>query len=142
MTSAWGPKVLHHLIVAVDQPNCRALFDAWAPALQGEGLRVRSDLVFGGLTAHTTVADYQLRPRYKYQPNLVNYEKQTPYAQAVPMGEGFDRLSSVFQVPFAPAGFNGSIAYEMCSPLLHGGDLATLDAQLLYFLEYVRREDL
>ena len=135
-----GSEALHDLIVAVDQPNCRALFDAWAPALQGEDLASAATLL-GGLTAHTTVADYQLRPRYKYQPNLVNYEKQTPYAQAVPMGEGFIDYPAFFK-SLRAAGFNGSIAYEMCSPLLHGGDLATLDRYARSFLEYVRREGL
>ena len=34
-------------------------------------------------------------------------------------------------------GFDGSIAYEMCSPLLHGGDLATLDCYARRFIEYM-----
>ena len=29
---------LGDLIVEVDRPNCRAMFDAWAPALQGEDI--------------------------------------------------------------------------------------------------------
>ena len=41
------------------------------------------------LTVHTTVANYQMRPRYRYVPALVNYEKLTPPVQAVPMDEGF-----------------------------------------------------
>ena len=83
-----GYESLHDLLMAVNEPNCRALFDAWAPALQGEDLAAAARHL-APLTVHTTIADYQRRARYKYDPALVNYTAQTPYAQAVPMGEGF-----------------------------------------------------
>ena len=35
---------LHDLIEAVDEPYCRAIFDAWAPALQGDDLAVAARL--------------------------------------------------------------------------------------------------
>ena len=76
------------LIAAVDEPNCRALFDAWAPALQGAELAAAAREM-APVTAHTTIADYQLRPRFRYQPDVINYHAERPYAQAVPMGEGF-----------------------------------------------------
>jgi sugar phosphate isomerase/epimerase len=84
---------------------------------------------------HTTVSDYQLRPRYRYHAPLVIYTPETPYVQAVPMGEGFIDYRS-FMAALRAGGFDGSIAYEMCSPLLHGGDLATLDRYARRFLEY------
>lgn len=130
-----GYQAMHDLVTAVDQPNCRALFDAWAPALQGEDLNLAAKHL-AHLTVHTTIADYQLRPRYKYEPALVNYRAETPYAQAVPMGEGFIDYRSFLQA-LRGGGFSGSIAYEMCSPLLHGGDLATLDRYARRFLEYM-----
>jgi len=135
-----GYESLFDLIGAVREPNCRALFDAWAPALQGEDLGLAAQRL-APLTAHTTVADYQLRPRYKYQSNLVNYEAQTPYAQAVPMGEGFIDYPAFFKALRA-GGFKRSIAYEMCSPLLHGGDIETLDRYARKFLEYVKQAGL
>jgi sugar phosphate isomerase/epimerase len=135
-----GYQALHDLIVAVGDPNCKALFDAWAPALQGENL-TEAARQLAPMTAHTTVADYQRRPRYKYQSNLVNYEAQTPYAQAVPMGEGFIDYAAFFKALRA-GGFSGSIAYEMCSPLLHGGDLQTLDRYARRFIEYVKQAGL
>ena len=51
------------LINAVDEPNCKALFDAWAPALQGTDI-VEAARVMAPMTAHTTIANYQKRPRF------------------------------------------------------------------------------
>jgi len=130
-----GYQSLHDLITAVNEPNCRALFDAWAPALHGEDL-VAAARDLAPLTVRTTIADYQLRARYKYDSALVNYNRQTPYAQAVPMGEGFIDYQSFLRA-LKEGGFDGSIAYEMCSPLLHGSDLATLDCYARRFLEYM-----
>ena len=72
--------------------NCRAMFDAWAPALQGADI-VAAARAMGPVTVQTTVADYVLRPRYKYNPAIVNYFAETPAVQAVPMGQGIIRLS-------------------------------------------------
>jgi sugar phosphate isomerase/epimerase len=133
---AVGHESLLDLLHQVNEPNCRALFDAWAPALQGEDLS-RAAQRLAPHTIHTTVADYQKRPRYKYQPALVNYEPQTPYIQAVPMGEGFIDYKTFFAT-LREHGFRGSIAYEMCSPLRDGADLATLDRYARRFLDYMR----
>lgn len=130
-----GYQAFHDLITAVGEPNCRALFDAWAPALHGADL-IAAAKHLAPLTVHTTIADYQLRPRFRYQPALVNYEAQTPYTQAVPMGEGFIDYRA-FLKTLTAGGFSGSIAYEMCSPLLHGGDLATLDRYANQFLKFM-----
>ncbi len=132
---AVGYESLHDLLVAVHEPNCKALFDAWAPALHGDDL-TQAAVLLAPLTVHTTVADYQKRPRYKYQPALVNYEAQTPFIQAVPMGEGFIDYPAFFATLKA-GGFSGSIAYEMCSPLRDGHDMATLDRYARRFLEYM-----
>ena len=128
-----GYQSLHDLIESVNQPNCRALFDAWAPALHGDNIAAAARHL-ASMTVHTTVADYQLRPRYKYEPALVNYRAETPYVQAVPMGEGFIDYKGFFEA-LGEGGFTGSIAYEMCSPLLHGGELSTLDRYARRFLE-------
>lgn len=132
---AVGYESLFDLIQEIGEPNCRALFDAWAPALHGADLPTAARKL-APVTAHTTVADYQLRPRYKYNPAIVNYEAQQPYVQAVPMGEGFIDYRGFFGALEA-GGFNGSIAYEMCSPLLGGGDIANLDKYAARFLEYM-----
>ncbi len=123
------------LIEAVDEPNCQALFDAWSPALQGVDL-VEAAKVMAPLCAHTTVADYQKRPRFRYEPAVINYQALTPYAQAVEMGEGFIDYRS-FLTAMSGYGFSGTVAYEMCAPLLGGGSEENLDRHARAFLEYL-----
>jgi sugar phosphate isomerase/epimerase len=130
-----GYETLHDLLRMVDEPNCRAGFDAWAPALHGADL-TQAAILMGPLTVHTTVADYVKRPRYRYEPGMVNYREEMPFVQAVPMGEGFIDYGSFFAA-LKEGGFNGTVAYEMCSPLLDGGDMATLDRYARQFLEYM-----
>lgn len=119
-------------------PECRAMFDAWAPALQGEKDLAAIAKRLAPLTIHTTVADYQLRPRYRYNPALVNYEAGTPLVQAVPMGEGFIDYRA-FLGGLSEGGSHASVAYEMCSPLLGGSDIKTLDRYAERFLEFMQQ---
>jgi sugar phosphate isomerase/epimerase len=123
-------------LVAVDEPACRAAFDAWAAALQGDDLAAAASKL-ARLTVHTTIADYVRLPRFRYQPELVNYRRDSDYVQAVPVGEGFIDYRS-FLSSLRDNGFHGSVAYEMCSPLRDGGDLATLDRYARQFLEFVQ----
>jgi sugar phosphate isomerase/epimerase len=132
---AAGFQAMRDLIESVGEPNCRALFDAWAPALQGADLG-EAARALAPCTVHTTVADYQLRPRYKYNAALVNYEPQRPFVQAVPMGEGFIDYSKFFAA-LELGGFRGTVAYEMCSPLRGGGSFENLDACARRFVEYM-----
>lgn len=132
---AAGYEVLYDLIREVDEPNCRAMFDAWSPYLHGADLRA-SALKMAPLTAHTTIADYQLRPRYRYHPSVVNYTKETPLVQAVPMGQGAINYRQ-FLAALCEGGFQGTIAYEMCSPLSTGGSMQSLDCCAQTFLEYM-----
>jgi len=125
------------LIRAVDEPNCKAMFDAWAPALHGADL-VAAARKLAPLTVQTTVANYQRRPRYHYNPALVNYSEQMPYVQAVPIEEGFIDYTQ-FLTTLAEGGFHGSVAYEMCSPLLEGGSLEVLDRYARLFTEFLQR---
>jgi sugar phosphate isomerase/epimerase len=112
------------------------MFDAWAPALQGVDVGAAARRM-APVTVHTTVADYQLRPRYRYNAAVVNYEPATPYVQAVPMGEGFIDYPGFFG-GLREGGFRGSVAYEMCSPLLGGGSMENLDRYARRFLEYMK----
>lgn len=132
-----GYETMNDLIRTVNHPSCRAMFDAWAPALHGDDVEKAARLL-APVSVHTTVADYQLRPRFRYNAPLVNYEKQTPFVQAVPMGEGFIDYKAFFR-GLKKGGFDGTVAYEMCSQLADGGELATLDRYARRFLEYVRK---
>jgi sugar phosphate isomerase/epimerase len=131
---AVGWQQFEDLVHAV--PECRAMFDAWAPALHGVADLAEPAERLADLTIHTTVADYQLRPRYRYNPALVNYEAGTPLVQAVPMGEGFIDYRAFFR-GLSPSG--ASVAYEMCSPILGGGSMQNLDRYAVRFLEYMQR---
>jgi sugar phosphate isomerase/epimerase len=133
---AVGSEAMHDLMLMVNEPNCRACYDAWSPALCDEDLTAAAARM-ARFTAHTTVADYQLRPRFRYHPTLVNYTKETPAVQAVPMGDGFIDYRSFFRA-LRENGFTGSIAYEMCSPLLDGASMETLDRYARRFLEYLK----
>lgn len=132
-----GYESFSDLIRAVDEPNCKAMFDAWAPALHGVDL-VAAARKLAPLTVQTTVANYQRRPRYHYNPALVNYSEQMPYVQAVPIEEGFIDYTQ-FLTTLAEGGFQGAVAYEMCSPLLEGGSLEVLDRYARLFAEFLQR---
>jgi sugar phosphate isomerase/epimerase len=132
---------VHHdslcdLLDEVGEANCKAMFDAWAPALQGVDLAAAVRRL-APYIVHTTVADYVRRPRFRYRPELVNYERQTDAVRAVPMGEGFIDYLAFFQA-LRESGFQGHVAYEMCSPLRGGGAEANLDRCARTFLEYMR----
>ena len=127
---------LHDLIEEIGQGNCRAMFDAWAPALQGTDL-VTAAKKMARMTVHTTFANYQLRPRFRYLPQYVNFERMTPAVQAVPMDEGFIDNRG-FLSAMEGAGFDGTVAYEMCSPLLGGGGVENLDRCARGFLDFMR----
>jgi len=136
----------HDLAVGVDSyleflddvghPNCRAMFDPWAPALQGEDLHLAARRVAPRMV-QTTLADYVRLPRYAYQPGLVNYRRLDDMVRAVPLGEGFVDLEGFF-AGLREGGFSGYVAYEMCSPLRGGGSLENLDRAAGLSLQKIR----
>ncbi len=134
---ACGTDAFRDLIQEIDRPNCLAMFDAWAPALHGENI-IAAARKMARITVHTTIASYQLRPRYRYVPALVNYERLTPSVQAVPMEEGFIDYDG-FLTALCEGGYKGGAAYEMCSPIAGGGSLENLDRYARSFLEYLRQ---
>lgn len=123
------------LLADVNEPNCKACFDAWAPALHGDDLAEAARRLAPHMV-HTTVADYVRRPRYRYQPPLVNYAREADAVRAVPMGEGFIDYRTFFRV-LRECGYQGYVAYEMCSPLRGGGSEENLDRCARRFLEYM-----
>lgn len=129
---------LFDLLAEINEPNCKAMFDAWAPALQGCDLTaaVRKMAPY---IVHTTVADYVRRPRFSYSPHLVNYVREIDGIRAVPMGEGFINYRGFFAA-LAATGFQGYVAYEMCSPLRGGGGEDNLDCCARRFLEFLRSD--
>ena len=86
----------------------------------------------------TTLADYLRIPRYEYLPGLVNYKRLDDMVRAVPLGQGFVDLDDFF-AGLREGGFNGHVAYEMCSPLRGGGSAQNLDQAAAASLEKIRQ---
>jgi len=126
------------LIDEIDRPNCRACFDAWSVALQ-EGDMAEAVRHLGSRTVHTTVADYVRWPRFQYHPpgdgNV--YERVLDEVRAVAPGEGFIDYASFFDA-LAQQGYEGAMAFEMCSPIRGGGSLENLDRYASKFLEFAK----
>jgi sugar phosphate isomerase/epimerase len=121
----------------VDHPNCRAMFDPWAPALHGDDLKSCARRLAPRMV-QTTLADYVKLPRYQYEPGLVNYRRLGDAVRAVPLGEGFLDLEGFFD-GLREGGFNGYVAYEMCSPVRGGGSEENLDRTARASLEVIRK---
>ena len=120
----------------VDEPNCKAMFDAWALELHGSDVQeaVRK---LAPYIVHTTVADYVRRPRFLYDSRYVNFERGLDVFKAVPVGEGEVNYRG-FLGALKEIGYTGFVAYEMCSMLEGGGSEANLDRFAKRFLEYMQ----
>jgi sugar phosphate isomerase/epimerase len=127
---------LLELLNDVDRANCKLGFDAWSPALRGEDLYEAAKLA-APHTAITTNADYIKMPRYRYRPELVNYETDGPeLVRAVPFGTGFIDYTAFFR-GLRDGGFDGLATYEMCSPIRGGGTLHNLDTFARTYLRWM-----
>lgn len=127
---------LADLLEEVREPNVKAMFDAWAPALQGDDPAAAVKIMAPHI-AHTTVADYVRRPRFRYEPELVNFVREPDAIRAVPVGEGFIDYRA-FLKALREAGYDGHVAYEMCSALQGGGEEENLDRCARRFLAFLR----
>ena len=128
---------LLELLHDVDRPNCKLGFDAWSPALRGEDLYEAARLA-APHTVITTNADYVRLPRYRYRPDLVNYEPAGPdLVRAVPFGTGFIDYPAFFR-GLVDGGFDGVATYEMCSPVRGGGSPENLDRYARAYVEWMR----
>ena len=121
----------------VDHHNCRAMFDPWSVALHGEDLYACAKTM-APYMVQTTLADYVRLKRFAYVPGLINYREMSAMVRAVPLGEGFVDLEAFF-AGLREGGFDGYVAYEMCSPLRGGGGIENLDATARKALEKIRQ---
>ncbi len=131
------------LLREAGEPNIKLAFDAWSPFLQGlSGAALREAVeAVGPWIAWTTVADYVVHPRYRYEPQLVNYVRQQPdVVRAVPPGDGLVDYAAFFE-GLRNVGYQGHVAYEMCAVLEGGGSLENLDRTARRFLEFLGRQD-
>ena len=109
----------------VNHPNCYAMFDAWLPALNGEDVEMYARLLAPRMV-QTTLGDYVCLKRFAYTPGLNNYRPMPEMLRSVPLGEGFVNYPAFFK-GLKEGGFDGYVAYEVCSPLRGGGNEENLD---------------
>lgn len=126
------------LLDDVNHPNLRAMFDPWSIALHGTEDLYAAAKALAPRMVQTTLADYIRINRFQYQPPLINYHRVDPPAvRAVPLGDGFMDLNAFF-AGLKDGGFDGLVAYEICSPIRGGGSEANLDAASRSALERIR----
>jgi sugar phosphate isomerase/epimerase len=131
--------VLVELLGDISRSNCKLAFDAWSPALRGEDLYEAAKLA-APHTVITTNADYIQQPRYRYRPELINYEPVSPaHVRAVPFGTGSIDYVNFFR-GLRDGGFDGIASYEMCSPLRGGGSLENLDRYAQHYLTWMQED--
>jgi sugar phosphate isomerase/epimerase len=126
------------LLDDVGHPNLQAMFDPWSIGLHGADLYAAARRL-APLMVQTTLADYVRIERFQYQSALVNYRAVDPPAvRAVPLGDGFLDLDGFFG-GLKDGGFDGYVAYEICSPIRGGGSEANLDQAARHALERIRQ---
>jgi len=132
--------VMKWLLDEVDLPNVKAAFDCWAPTMLGLSAEELKKAVYTmkPYILHTTVADYEKLPRFRYEPSQVNYVPLLPENRLVNAGKGYLDYYT-FITTLKEIGYQGYIAYEMCAPLKGGGSLENLDKSAKVFLEYVKQ---
>lgn len=132
--------VMKWLLDEVNLPNVKAAFDCWAPTMLGLSTEELKKAVYTmkPYILHTTVADYEKLPRFRYEPSQVNYVPLLPENRLVNAGEGYLDYNT-FITTLKEIGYQGYIAYEMCAPLKGGGSLENLDKSAKVFLEYVKQ---
>jgi sugar phosphate isomerase/epimerase len=128
---------LFDLLSEVDEPNCKAAFDAWSPALHGTDLAAAVKKM-APFIAYTSVADYVRRPRFVCNPPIVNYEQQADAIRAVPMGEGFIDYRT-FLGTMKEIGYNGFVGYEISSVIQGGGSEDNLDRCARQFVQWMKQ---
>jgi len=134
------PDAMKWLLDEVNHPNVKAAFDCWSPTMLGLNSEELKKAVYTmkPYILHTTVADYEKLPRYKYEPTQVNYVPLLPENRMVNPGEGYLDYKT-FLGTLKEIGYQGYIAYEMCAPLKGGGSIENLDKSARAFLEYVKQ---
>ena len=137
---AVNPDAMKWLLDEVNLPNVKAAFDCWSPTMMGLNAEELKKAIYTmkPYILHTTVADYEKLPRYRYNPTQVNYVQQLPENREVNVGEGYLDYKT-FIGTLKEIGYQGYIAYEICAPLKGGGSIENLDKSAKAFLEYVKQ---
>ncbi len=136
---------LHHtamkwLLDEIDLPNVKAAFDAWSPTVEGlSSEEIKAAIhTMSPYLVHTTTADYEKHPRFKYEFLQTYYKPLLPQNRMVMMGEGYIDYKTFIDT-LKEIGYQGYITYEMCEVLKGGGSIENLDKSARAFLDYVKQ---
>jgi sugar phosphate isomerase/epimerase len=136
---------IHHdamkwLLEEVNLPNVRAAFDCWSPTMQGLSPEEIKNAIheLAPYIYHTTTADYEKLPQFRYESQQTNYVPLLYENRLVPMGEGYLDYKTFINA-LKEIGYQGYIAYEMCEELKGGGSIENLDKTAKIFLKYVKQ---
>jgi sugar phosphate isomerase/epimerase len=136
---------LHHdamkwLLDEINLPNVKAAFDAWSPTVTGMSSEEIKEAihVMKPYLVHTTTADYQKHPRFKYEFLQTYYKPLLPQNRMVMMGEGYIDYKTFINT-LREIGYQGYITYEMCEVLRGGGSIGNLDKSAKTFLNYMKQ---
>jgi sugar phosphate isomerase/epimerase len=130
-------EALREFISDVNHPNCKAMFDPWAPAQHGDDLR-KVAREMAPIMVQTTIADYARFRRFRYVAGLDLFERSSDMFRPVAVGEGFADYKPFFK-GLKEGGFSGYVVYEMCSPLRGGGSEENLDRTARKSLEAIKK---
>ncbi|MGH9325801.1 MAG: sugar phosphate isomerase/epimerase family protein, partial [Terriglobia bacterium] len=128
------------LLNEVNLPNVKAAWDAWSPSAQGyTPAEIREDVLkLKPYIVYTTAAQYMTLPRYRYLPDIVNYQKIPSVNLEVPMGPGMVDYDSFFAA-LKEIGYQGYVGYEICAVTRGGGSIENLDRVAMSFLDYAKK---
>ncbi len=136
---------LHHtamkwLLDEINLPNVKAAFDAWSPTVEGLSSEEIKEAIqtMSPYLVHTTTADYEKHPRFRYEFLQTYYEPLLPQNRMVMMGEGYIDYKTFINT-LKEIGYQGYITYEMCEVLKGGGSIENLDKSARAFLDYVKQ---
>lgn len=137
---ALHPDAMKWLLDEVNLPNVKAAFDCWSPTMLGlsSGEIKKAIYTMKPYIVHTTVADYEKLPRYRYEAAQINYVPLLPENRMVNIGEGYLDYKTFINT-LKEIGYQGYITYEMCAPLKGGGSIENLDKSAKAFLEYAKQ---
>lgn len=134
---ASDPDSLLDFLAEVNEPNAKAVLDA--PFIDNHFKPMRETVLkYKNKIVHTHLTDFVRREKFRYISETVSFEKNGMEMIAVPIGAG-----NIDYVEFINAlkevNYEGTLSYEMCSPLVGGGSEGNLDKCALETLAYVRK---
>lgn len=130
------PDSLYDFMAEIDEPNVKVVLDA--PYIDNHNAPLRETVMkFQGMIAHTHLTDFIRREKYKYVPETVTFDPNGLEMVSVPIGQGSIDYAGFIRA-LHEEGYNGTLSYEMCSPLVGGGSEGNLDRSARESKAYVR----